>query len=112
MMGLNRLLSQDLVQPRYAAMRKKMLSIVNAYENVIYVSGHDHNLQCFKEGGNKYIVSGCGSKLSRLKRKKSFPSIFEDDSKTGFVKLEFYPEKKVNVIIIRTGEKKLLLNNY
>lgn len=110
--GLSRLLSQDIIQPRYAAMQKKMLSIINGYDNIIYVSGHDHNLQCFKEGGNKYIVSGCGSKLSRLKRKKSILPLFEDDSKTGFVKLEFYPEKKVNVIIFRTGEKELLLNNY
>lgn len=111
LLGLNRLLSQDIRQPCYRKMRKRMIRSFNKYDNIIYASGHDHNMQCFKEGNNKFIVSGCGSKLSKLKTKKTFASVFEDDKKIGFVKLEFVG-KKVTTIIYRVGEKEKLLLDY
>ena len=108
--GLNRLFSQDLAQPKYKKMRKKILESINKYDNIIYASGHDHNLQCFKEANNQYIVSGSGSKLSPLQKKKKFNSLFQDDSKTGFVKLDFSADGKHTVTVYRVGEEKKLID--
>jgi calcineurin-like phosphoesterase family protein len=110
--GLRRFLSQDLSETPYKNMREKMLEIFNRYDNIIYVSGHDHNVQCFREIGNRYIVSGNGSKRSRLLKTKTFNSIFQDDSTMGFVKLEFGKDKRLITKIYRAGIEVKVLEGY
>lgn len=112
LMGLNRLFSQDLAQPRYKKMRNRMLKSFSQYDNIIIASGHDHNLQCFKHGGNCYIVSGSGSKVSHFHKKKKFDSIFQDDTKTGFIKIEYAADGSHTTIIYRVGEKEKLVEGY
>jgi predicted phosphodiesterase len=109
-LGLNRLLSQDLSQPRYRKMRKRMLASFNKYDNIVYASGHDHNVQYFREGKINYVVSGNGSKLTKLKKKKRFDPLFEDDSKTGFVKLQYGADRQVKIMVYRVGEDVKVLN--
>jgi calcineurin-like phosphoesterase family protein len=108
-LGLDRVLSQDLKAPHYKKMRTKMLQSIDKYDNIIYASGHDHNLQFFNQGTNHYVVSGCGSKLSPLQKKKKFDSLFQDDTKTGFVKIEYQLDGSHSTIIYRVGEKEKLL---
>ncbi len=93
-------------------MRKQMLNILNKYDNIVFASGHDHNLQCFKEGSNRYLVSGSGSKRSHLKKRKRFDSVFQDDKTTGFVKLEYSDGKYKSTTIYRVGEKEKVLEGY
>ncbi|HLC82933.1 MAG TPA: metallophosphoesterase [Bacteroidia bacterium] len=112
LLGLNRLYSQDLSGPRYRRMRKKMLSSFNKYDNIVYASGHEHNLQCFKNKGNRFIVSGSGSKRSKLMYRKRFDSVFQDDKTTGFIKLEYSEEKYKSTTIYRVGEKEKALEGY
>jgi predicted phosphodiesterase len=112
LLGINRLYSQDMAQPRYRKMRKKMLEILNSYQNITYVSGHEHNLQCFKEKGNRFIVSGSGSKHSKLLNKKKFNSIFQDDSKTGFIKINYSIDRYISTTIYRVGEQEKVLDAY
>ncbi|MCW3102354.1 MAG: hypothetical protein JWO09_794 [Bacteroidetes bacterium] len=104
LLGLDRLFSQDLSQPRYRKMRKRMLESFGKYDNIIFASGHDHNVQYFREGKVSYIVSGNGSKLSRLKKKKRFDAVFADDTRTGFVKLEYGADQQVKIVVYRVGE--------
>lgn len=111
LLGLNRLLSQDMDNPRYKKMRKLLFQSLNKYTNIVFVSGHDHNLQCFKEGGNRYIVSGSGSKLTKLNKRKRFDSIFQDDSATGFIKLN-YSSNGIEITIFRVEHKELILQGY
>ena len=111
-LGLNRLLSQDMAQPRYKKMRKMMLRAFDQYGNIIYASGHEHNLQCFKEGPNKYIVSGAGSKLSTLRKNKKFDSVFQDDTKSGFIKIEYAVDGNLTTTIYRVDEMPKLLEGY
>lgn len=110
--GLDRLFSQDLPQSRYKRMRRRMLECFSHYDNIVYASGHDHNMQFFKEGKNHYIVSGNGSKLSHLRKKGAFTSFFNEDSKTGFVKLEFYPDGRLVTSVYRVGEEMKELKDY
>jgi hypothetical protein len=55
---------EDMSFHTYRKMRKKLLKIFRLYPNLIYSSGHDHNLQHLKIGEQHYIVSGSGSKTS------------------------------------------------
>lgn len=112
LMGLNRLFSQDMAQPRYKKMRRKMLNAFDQYDNIIYASGHEHNLQCFKNGSNKYIVSGAGSKLRQLRKKKKFDAVFQDDTKTGFIKLEYAEDGSHRSIIYKTDEQPIVLEKF
>ncbi len=112
LLGINRLYSQDLAQPRYKKMRKRMLTIFNKYDNITFASGHEHNLQCFKEGGNRYIVSGSGSKRSHLLKRKHIDSAFQDDKKTGFIKLEYSIDKYKSTTIYRVGQEEKVLEGY
>ncbi|WP_114781328.1 metallophosphoesterase [Botryobacter ruber] len=59
---------EDMAHPRYKHLRKRLLRILNRYSNIIYVAGHDHNLQHFEIQHNHYIVSGSGSKHSFVKK--------------------------------------------
>ncbi len=88
-----------------------MLQSFNKYDNIIYVAGHDHNLQCFKQGGNRYIVSGSGSKLSHLQKKKKFDAVFQDDTKTGFIKIQFNG-KDFETVVYRVGEKEMIIKEF
>jgi len=85
--GLNRALVQDMHQLRYKRIRKKILNIINKYEGIIYVSGHDHNLQYIKKENNHYLVSGSGSKRSSLKGDR-YKASYMDDQNYGFMRLD------------------------
>jgi len=102
--GLDRLLSQDIDSPRYKKMRKQLITIFNKHSNIIYVSGHDHNMQYFKMNNNKYIVSGCGSKLKKLRKKKRFNPVYETDDKTGFIKITFGSGINESIEVFKSDE--------
>jgi len=95
-LGLNRLLNQDLFQPRYVKFRKRIHEILAKHPGTIYISGHEHNLQYLESNGVHYVVSGAGSKTSRLDRYR-YPSKFMDDLQTGFYSLEFFSDGEVKL---------------
>ena len=81
---------EDVAHPRYRHLRKRLIEIFKNYKGLVYVSGHEHNLQHITKDGNHYIVSGAGSKLKYvlqegknlkfgMKAKGFFKIKFEDD---------------------------------
>ncbi|REC48589.1 metallophosphoesterase [Chryseobacterium pennipullorum] len=52
----------DLNNQHYADLANRLKSIVQDKENIIFVSGHDHNLQYHEDGNLRQIISGAGSK--------------------------------------------------
>ncbi len=96
LLGLDRLFSQDIHQPRYRRLRKEMRKIFSKHPHAIYIAGHDHNMQYFSERQAHYFVSGSGSKLSPILRYR-YPAHFMDDQQTGFFKLMFYASGKAEV---------------
>ncbi|MEM0961505.1 MAG: metallophosphoesterase, partial [Bacteroidota bacterium] len=56
---------QDVAHPDNTALRRSFLDLFSDYENLIYASGHDHNLQYHtqtgREGLQHLLVSGGGS---------------------------------------------------
>ncbi|MEJ8755421.1 metallophosphoesterase [Pontibacter sp. H259] len=78
---------EDMSHKRYKRMRKRLLQIFHRYQNIIYVAGHDHNLQHFEKRGNHYLVSGAGSKTSFVKKGGSATFTLEQ---LGFAILNYY----------------------
>ena len=53
---------QDLSHPNYRKLSARIRTLITDKENVIVVSGHDHNLQYLEKNNIKQVISGAGSK--------------------------------------------------
>ncbi len=87
----NRLFNHDIEQPRYKKLKTKLLTVLDRYENVLYISGHDHNAQYHIHNKNHYFVSGNGSKRSSLVKDR-YKNEYQDDTKSGFLKITVMPD--------------------
>ncbi len=85
--------SEDMKHPLYAQFINDMNNVVKGHQNVIFASGHEHSLQLIKDTGYYYIVSGGGSKATRVSPNKH--KLFGTD-KYGFVTLDISKNKDVN----------------
>ena len=94
LIGLNRALVQDIPQPRYKRIRNRILSVIQKYPGVIYVSGHDHNLQYLNRDSVHYLVSGAGSKRSSLSGDK-YGAVYMDDQNYGFMRLDLLDDGQI-----------------
>ncbi|MFD1292544.1 metallophosphoesterase [Lutibacter holmesii] len=56
--------TQDMINPYYQHLRKRLLTISQKQENIIFVSGHEHNLQYILQDQIPQIISGSGSKTA------------------------------------------------
>lgn len=85
---------QDISHPTYTDMINRITEAIRrSSPNVVFVSGHDHNLQLIREQGYHYIVSGGGCKQGRTSRNKN--SLFNSTSE-GFAVMEISTNKNVN----------------
>ena len=55
---------QDRFNEKYNALMKRLKTIVFNNDNLVFLSGHEHNLQYIESGKIKQIVSGAGSVAS------------------------------------------------
>jgi hypothetical protein len=95
-LGLNRLLRQDITQPRYKQFRRALNQVFMKHPNVIYASGHEHNMQYLTNQKTHHIVSGSGSKITPLDRYK-FPAKFMDDQQHGFFRISLHQSGAVTL---------------
>jgi len=88
---------QDIYHPLYRNMIDEIENAMKKHPNPIQVAGHDHGLQLNIKDSIPYIISGSGSKLTRLK--KGTYSVFYDLElgfsvlevlKNGSVRTKFY----------------------
>jgi hypothetical protein len=61
---------QDVHNPRYKDLREQVESVINGHPNVVHVAGHEHGLQLLQHDSIYYVVSGAGSKNTRVKMGK------------------------------------------
>lgn len=83
---------EDMSHPRYRRLRKRLLRILRHYRNIIYVAGHDHNLQYFPMRGNHFVVSGSGSKTAFVRKGGRADFTHEH---LGFFVVDYYENKQV-----------------
>ncbi len=88
--------AQDLKHPLYQAMINDIENVVKGHTNVIYVAGHDHSLQLIQDSAYNFIVSGAGSKNSRVS--KGTHSLYASPM-NGFWTLEVSKNKNVKATV-------------
>ncbi|HSC38959.1 MAG TPA: BamA/TamA family outer membrane protein [Chitinophagaceae bacterium] len=76
---------QDTKHPIYKQMIQEVEEVLNNHPNCIRLAGHDHGLQLIESNGKSYVISGGGSKHTRVKKGKD--ALFADGA-TGFAELE------------------------
>ena len=87
-------INQDIPHPLYQAYRKNLLDIFGKYPNVVYVNGHEHNLQYYKEGSTHFITSGSGCKTQHVKPGDGGGALFSDKEK-GWAEVNYYDDGQV-----------------
>lgn len=86
---------QDLKHPAYTNMIEEITAAVKTVApNVIFVAGHEHNLELIKEDGYNYIISGGGCKTNRASESRNSEFI---SPSTGFSVMEISRNKNVTI---------------
>ena len=78
---------QDIPHPIYQELKEELTTIFRQYPDLIYASGHDHNLQYWPVDEQHYIVSGSGSKERYVAHGKKAHFTY---AKKGFTRLDFH----------------------
>ncbi len=91
----------DLQNKRYNQLSKRITTLAQYSENVIFVSGHEHTLQYIVENNTPQIVSGSGAKkgATRLLNGSEFST-----GKRGYATLEVYTDRSSRVRYFGLGE--------
>ncbi|HTI09389.1 MAG TPA: BamA/TamA family outer membrane protein [Puia sp.] len=58
---------QDVHNPKYKELIRQVDEVIRGHQNVVHVAGHDHGLQLLQHDSLYYVVSGAGSKATRVK---------------------------------------------
>ncbi len=84
---------QDLQNKRYLEFRKRIIALARYNSKIVFVSGHEHNLQYIHRNNITQIISGSGAKKTAVKnRVKGFAypdlgyvklAVFKDGSSTA-----------------------------
>jgi hypothetical protein len=99
--------TQDLQSRVYATLSKRIRTLVQDKNNVVVVSGHEHNLQYLHSNNIRQIISGAGSKSDAAR------AISKNDFSyggTGYAVLDIFKNGTASVAYYATkdGKDKLL----
>lgn len=93
---------QDIQNKRYLEFKNRIVTLAQFNSKVIFVSGHDHNLQYIKKNNVHQIISGSGAKVSGVRNKNdkfAYPNF-------GYAKLIIYKDGSSNVEFYGVKNKK------
>lgn len=82
----------DFGYPRYKKLRDDLFTAFEGYNNVVYASAHEHNLQYFKYEKQDYIISNSSNDVRWAGRKNKAHFTYADK---GFVKLSYLQNGEV-----------------
>jgi predicted phosphodiesterase len=85
---------QDLSHPAYQNMIHDVQKVVKSHPNVVFVSGHEHNLQYIRDSNYSYIISGSGTKHTRVSPNENL--LFSSDL-NGFAVLNISKRKTADI---------------
>ena len=95
----------DQQNEKYNTLRKRIISLAQQNEKVIFVSGHEHSLQYIVQDNIPQIVSGSGSKLTATKNVNG--GIFSYGTQ-GFARLDIYKDGASTVHYYTAKERKIV----
>ena len=91
---------QDQNGKAYKEMSESILEAASD-QNIIFLSGHDHNLQYLKHGTQDIIVSGSGSKQNAI---ADGPELMYGHKTGGFMTLDFYKNGSIVLSSFEVGK--------
>ncbi|HEY2727421.1 MAG TPA: BamA/TamA family outer membrane protein, partial [Parafilimonas sp.] len=94
--------AQDLHAPQYENMWQDFQSVLKKYPNVIYIAGHEHNLQLIKDSSSYYLISGAGTNRTRVSKNKQH--LLYGARQYGFAELQVSKNKNVRYSIYNVNE--------
>ena len=100
---------QDINNPKYKDLRQQVEDVIKGHANVIHVAGHDHSLQLLQHDSVYYVVSGAGSKSTRVKMGSN--SLFARKD-MGFAVIEIYASGKSAIKFYTAGSQDLQQSIY
>ncbi|MCK4464933.1 MAG: metallophosphoesterase, partial [Bacteroidales bacterium] len=80
-------INQDLSHPNYKLLKEALLETFKGHSDIIYVAGHDHNLQYVNKNSIHHIISGAAGLTTYVARSKKTDFAQMQD---GFATLDFY----------------------
>lgn len=92
---------QDLKQNKYRMLRKRLNQMVQSLMeeqpnlNIIFASGHDHSLQLFEESNYVQIISGAGSKSTKIFTDTPSETLKFAQANVGYAVLSFYSNQDI-----------------
>lgn len=95
----------DQQNKKYNELRKRIITICQQNEKVVFVSGHEHSLQYIIRDNIPQIVSGSGSKTSAVKNTNG--GIF-GYGENGFARLDVYENGASTVHFYSAKDKKIV----
>ncbi len=90
----------DLAHPNYKEFRESLQSILEEFPNVVYVSSHERNFQCFSQNDVHYIIGGSLKAGQYVAEKK----VTCGSKSSGFSKLDFYVDGRVKLSFVPLGQ--------
>src|SRR5690554_2249379 len=86
----------DIQHTYYRMLVNRLTTITKNQEQVVFVSGHEHNLQYIEDEGIKQLISGSGSKTEEARSVQPTSYSLGD---LGFATLKIYDNNQVDVVI-------------
>ncbi len=86
----------DMQHTYYRTMVERLKTLTKNQEQVVFVSGHEHNLQYIEHDGIKQLISGAGSKTEETRSVQ--PTSYTIGS-LGFATLKVYNDNNVDLFI-------------
>lgn len=81
---------QDMQHPRYLELKKRLVTLSQYGERVIFASGHEHSLQLIDRDYITQIVSGSGSKTTATRNAKGTKF---SAGVLGYARVDFFEDK-------------------
>ena len=95
----------DIQNKKYNELKKRMITLSQENDKVIFVSGHDHNLQYIVQDNIPQIVSGSGSKTTPTKLSGAAKFTY---GAQGFAKLDVYKNGSSTVKFYTVKDDKMV----
>jgi len=95
----------DIQNKRYNEFRKRLITLSQQNDKVLFVSGHDHNLQYILQDNLPQIISGSGSKLSATRNVGKGQFSY---ATPGFARLDVFEDGSSYVKFFSSDDKKVV----
>lgn len=95
----------DITNKRYGTLRKRLITLSQENDKVIFVSGHEHSLQYIVQDNLPQIVSGSGSKETATRATGGTEFSYGSQ---GYAKLDVFKDGSSYVTFYATKEDKII----